>query len=152
VKGQADKKNISDTLLDVEPEDLVKYGLIPEFIGRLPVVATLSELDEAALVQILSEPKNAITKQFATLFEMENVELEFREDALKAIAQKAMARKTGARGLRSIVEAILLNTMYDLPSLKNVAKVVVDESVVKGESAPILIYESNESQAASGEH
>jgi ATP-dependent Clp protease ATP-binding subunit ClpX len=152
VKGQADKKNISDTLLDVEPEDLVKYGLIPEFIGRLPVVATLSELDEAALVQILSEPKNAITKQFSTLFEMENVELEFREDALKAIAQKAMARKTGARGLRSIVEAILLNTMYDLPSLKNVAKVVVDESVVKGESAPILIYESNESQAASGEH
>ncbi|TCN90234.1 ATP-dependent protease ATP-binding subunit ClpX [Shewanella fodinae] len=152
VKGQADKKNISDTLLDVEPEDLVKYGLIPEFIGRLPVVATLSELDEAALVQILSEPKNAITKQFATLFEMENVELEFREDALKAIAQKAMARKTGARGLRSIVEAILLNTMYDLPSLKNVAKVVVDESVVKGESAPILIYESNESQVASGEH
>ncbi|MFQ6371491.1 ATP-dependent protease ATP-binding subunit ClpX [Shewanella sp. YIC-542] len=152
VKGEADKKSISDTLLAVEPEDLVKYGLIPEFIGRLPVVATLSELDEAALVQILSEPKNAITKQFAALFEMEHVELEFREDALKAIAQKAMKRKTGARGLRSIVEAILLDTMYELPSLKNVAKVVVDESVVKGESAPILIYENSESQAASGEH
>jgi ATP-dependent Clp protease ATP-binding subunit ClpX len=111
----------------------------------------LGELDEAALVQILSEPKNAITKQFATLFEMENVELEFRDDALKAIAQKAMSRKTGARGLRSIVEAILLDTMYDLPSMDNVVKVVIDESVVKGESAPILIYENNDSQAAAGD-
>ena len=151
VKGQAEKATITDTLLQVEPEDLVKYGLIPEFIGRLPVVATLGELDEAALVQILSEPKNAITKQFATLFEMENVELEFRDDALKAIAQKAMSRKTGARGLRSIVEAILLDTMYDLPSMDNVVKVVIDESVVKGESAPILIYENNDSQAAAGD-
>ena len=152
VKGEADKKNITDTLLQVEPEDLVKFGLIPEFIGRLPVVATLGELDEAALVQILSQPKNAITKQYAALFDMEKVELEFREDALKAIAQKAMVRKTGARGLRSIVEAILLDTMYELPSFENVVKVVIDESVVNGESDPILIYESNESQAASGEH
>jgi ATP-dependent Clp protease ATP-binding subunit ClpX len=152
VKGKKDKASISDTLLQVEPEDLVKYGLIPEFIGRLPVVATLSELDEAALVQILSEPKNALTKQYSALFEMENVELEFREDALKAIAQKAMSRKTGARGLRSIVEGILLDTMYDLPSSAGVVKAVVDESVVKGESAPILIYESGETQVASGEH
>ena len=151
VKGKADKASISDTLLQVEPEDLVKYGLIPEFIGRLPVVATLTELDEDALVQILSQPKNALTKQYGALFEMENVELEFREDALKAIAHKAMSRKTGARGLRSIVEGILLDTMYDLPSSEGVIKAVVDESVVKGESAPILIYENTETQAASGE-
>jgi ATP-dependent Clp protease ATP-binding subunit ClpX len=129
----------------------VKFGLIPEFIGRLPVVATLTELDEAALVQILSEPKNALTKQYSALFEMENVELEFRDDALQAIAQKAMSRKTGARGLRSIVESILLDTMYDIPSTQGVIKAVVDESVVKGESAPILIYENTETQAASGE-
>ena len=133
VKGEADKATISDTLLQVEPEDLVKFGLIPEFIGRLPVLATLAELDDAALIQILSEPKNAITKQFAALFEMEDVELEFREDALKAIALKAQTRKTGARGLRSIVEGILLDIMYDLPSTDDVVKVVVDESVVKGE-------------------
>ncbi|MCG9714698.1 ATP-dependent protease ATP-binding subunit ClpX [Shewanella insulae] len=151
VKGEADKATISDVLLQVEPEDLVKYGLIPEFIGRLPVLATLAELDEAALIQILSEPKNALTKQFAALFEMEGVELEFREDALKAIALKAMERKTGARGLRSIVEGILLDIMYDLPSTENVAKVVIDESVVKGESAPILIYEASETQAAVAE-
>ncbi|QSX38469.1 ATP-dependent protease ATP-binding subunit ClpX [Shewanella sedimentimangrovi] len=151
VKGKEDKASISDILSQVEPEDLVKYGLIPEFIGRLPVVATLAELDEAALVQILAEPKNALTKQYAALFEMEGVELEFREDALKAIARKAMSRKTGARGLRSIVEGILLDTMYDLPSVEGVAKAVVDESVVNGESAPILIYQHNESQAASGE-
>ncbi|GIU30228.1 ATP-dependent Clp protease ATP-binding subunit ClpX [Shewanella colwelliana] len=151
VKGDADKATISDVLLQVEPEDLVKYGLIPEFIGRLPVLATLTELDDAALIQILSEPKNALTKQFAALFEMEGVDLEFREDALKAIALKAKTRKTGARGLRSIVEGILLDIMYDLPSSENVAKVVIDESVVKGESAPILIYENNESQAAVAE-
>ncbi|ASJ96309.1 MULTISPECIES: ATP-dependent protease ATP-binding subunit ClpX [Shewanella] len=151
VKGEADKATISDVLMQVEPEDLVKYGLIPEFIGRLPVLATLAELDDAALIQILSEPKNALTKQFAALFEMEGVELEFREDALKAIALKAMDRKTGARGLRSIVEGILLDIMYDLPSSENVAKVVIDESVVKGESDPILIYETNESQAAVAE-
>ncbi|QDF66669.1 ATP-dependent protease ATP-binding subunit ClpX [Shewanella sp. SNU WT4] len=152
VKGQSDKATISQTLAQVEPEDLVKFGLIPEFIGRLPVLATLEELDEAALVQILSEPKNALTKQYAALFEMENVELEFREDALRAIAHKAMTRKTGARGLRSIVESILLDTMYDLPSAEGVVKAVVDESVVKGESAPILMYENTEAQVASGEH
>ncbi|MGS0676688.1 ATP-dependent protease ATP-binding subunit ClpX [Shewanella sp. 0m-4] len=151
VKGEADKKTISDSLLEVEPEDLVKFGLIPEFIGRLPVLATLSELDDEALIQILSEPKNAITKQFAALFEMENVELEFREDALKAIALKAQTRKTGARGLRSIVEGILLDIMYDLPSTDDVVKVVIDESVVKGESTPILIYANNEAQAATAE-
>lgn len=151
VKGEKDKATISETLSQVEPGDLVKYGLIPEFIGRLPVVATLTELDEDALVQILSEPKNALTKQYNALFEMEGVELEFREDALKAIAHKAMSRKTGARGLRSIVEGILLDTMYDIPSIEGVVKAVVDESVVNGESAPILIYERNEAQAASGE-
>lgn len=138
------------TLAKVEPEDLVKYGLIPEFIGRLPVLATLTELDEDALVQILREPKNALTKQYNILFEMEDVELEFREDALRAIARKAMQRKTGARGLRSIVEAVLLDTMYELPSLKNISKVVIDESVIKGESDPILIYQNQgkEKQAA----
>ncbi|MFT5788623.1 MAG: ATP-dependent Clp protease ATP-binding subunit ClpX [Shewanella sp.] len=151
VKGEADKATISDMLLQVEPEDLVKFGLIPEFIGRLPVLATLTELDDAALIQILSEPKNAITKQFAALFDMEGVELEFREDALKAIAIKAQTRKTGARGLRSIVEGILLDIMYDLPSTDDVVKVVVDESVVKGESSPILIYANNEAQTASAE-
>ncbi|MDP5148064.1 ATP-dependent protease ATP-binding subunit ClpX [Shewanella sp. ULN5] len=151
VKGEADKATISETLGQVEPGDLVKFGLIPEFIGRLPVVATLTELDEDALIQILSQPKNALTKQYAALFEMENVELEFRDDALKAIANKAMNRKTGARGLRSIVESILLDTMYDIPSQDGVVKAVVDESVVKGESAPILIYENNEAQAVSGE-
>lgn len=132
VKGEKDKATISETLSQVEPGDLVKYGLIPEFIGRLPVVATLTELDEDALVQILSEPKNALTKQYNALFEMEGVELEFREDALKAIAHKAMSRKTGARGLRSIVEGILLDTMYDIPSIEGVVKAVVDESVVNG--------------------
>lgn len=151
VKGEKDKATMSQILSQVEPEDLVKYGLIPEFIGRLPVVATLTELDESALIQILSQPKNALTKQYGALFEMENVELEFREDALKAIAQKAMSRKTGARGLRSIVEGILLDTMYDLPTVGGVVKAVIDESVVKGESAPILIYENNDTQAASGE-
>ncbi|NWO02421.1 MAG: ATP-dependent protease ATP-binding subunit ClpX [Idiomarinaceae bacterium] len=136
----------------VEPEDLVRYGLIPEFIGRLPVVATLDELDEEALIEILREPKNALTKQYSALFEMEDVELEFREDALRAIAKKAMARKTGARGLRSIVEGVLLGTMYELPSIEGVAKVVVDESVIAGESEPILIYANQQkNKQASGE-
>jgi len=139
--------DISSTFAKVEPEDLVKYGLIPEFIGRLPVVATLTELDEEALIQILCEPKNALTKQYAALLALENVELEFREDALKAIAAKAMSRKTGARGLRSIVEAVLLDTMYDLPSVEGVSKVVIDDTVINGESDPILIYE-NQPQAA----
>jgi ATP-dependent Clp protease ATP-binding subunit ClpX len=125
--------------------------LIPEFIGRLPVVASLTELDEDALVQILSEPKNAITKQYAALLDMENVELEFREDALRAIARKAMQRKTGARGLRSIVEDVLLSTMYELPSMDNVSKVVIDETVITGESDPILIYSNPKDAQASGE-
>ena len=149
VKGKDQEKSLTERFQEVEPEDLVKYGLIPEFIGRLPVVATLSELDEDALIQILQEPKNALTKQFVALFDMENVELEFREDALKAIANKAMVRKTGARGLRSIVEGVLLDTMYELPSMDNAAKVVVDETVITGESKPIIIYETPQEQAAS---
>ncbi|MEW5966037.1 MAG: ATP-dependent Clp protease ATP-binding subunit ClpX [Pseudomonadota bacterium] len=142
----AQVKNVDETKRDaallhqVEPEDLIKYGLIPEFVGRLPVVATLDELDEAALIQILTEPKNALTKQFAKLFKMEGVELEFREDALNAIAKRALARRTGARGLRSIIEHALLDTMYDLPSLKGVSKVVVDDGLIKGEGKPLLIY------------
>lgn len=148
VRSKESSRSLSESFRDVEPEDLVKYGLIPEFIGRLPVVATLTELDLAALVQILSEPKNALVKQFAALFAMEQVELEFREDALKAIAQKAMERKTGARGLRSIVEGVLLDTMYELPSMQDVSKVVIDETVIRGESEPILIYQSSEPVAA----
>lgn len=148
VRSKESSRSLSESFRDVEPEDLVKYGLIPEFIGRLPVVATLTELDLAALVQILSEPKNALVKQFAALFAMEDVELEFRDDALKAIAQKAMERKTGARGLRSIVEGVLLDTMYELPSMQDVAKVVIDETVIRGESDPILIYQSSEPLAA----
>ena len=151
VKTSDSERSLSETFKDVEPEDLVKYGLIPEFIGRLPVVATLTELDEAALIQILSEPKNALTKQFGALFKMEGVELEFREDALKAIAHKAMERKTGARGLRSIVEGVLLNTMYDLPSIEDVSKVVIDETVIKGESDPILLYENGSQDKAVSE-
>lgn len=130
---------------------MVKYGLIPEFIGRLPVVATLTELDEDALIEILNEPKNALTKQYAALFKMEGVDLEFREDALRAIAHKAMERKTGARGLRSIVEGVLLDTMYELPSLEEVSKVVIDETVIKGESDPIMIYENNGKEKAASE-
>jgi len=149
VRGKDQEKSLTDHLAEVEPEDLVKYGLIPEFIGRLPVVATLRELDEDALIQILQEPKNALTKQFTALFDMENVELEFRADALHAVARKAMDRKTGARGLRSIVEAVLLDTMYELPSMENVSKIVVDENTIKGESKPIVIYDSKQEQAAS---
>jgi len=149
VRGKDEEVTLTERLEDVEPQDLVKYGLIPEFIGRLPVVATLRELDEAALIQILQEPKNALTKQFTALFDMENVELEFREDALNAIARKAMDRKTGARGLRSIVEAVLLDTMYELPSMENVSKIVVDETTIKGESKPLVIYDSQQEQAAS---
>jgi ATP-dependent Clp protease ATP-binding subunit ClpX len=141
---------VGDVLQDVEPEDLVKYGLIPEFVGRLPVVATLEELDEDALIEILSEPKNALTKQYTRLFDMEGVELEFREEALREVAKKAMLRKTGARGLRTILEHVLLNTMYDLPSLENVCKVVIDDKVIRGESEPLFIYE-NEQQLASSE-
>ena len=149
IRGKEQEVTLTERLEDVEPEDLVKYGLIPEFIGRLPVVATLRELDESALIQILQEPKNALTKQFSALFDMENVELEFREDALHAIARKAMDRKTGARGLRSIVEAVLLDTMYELPSMEDVSKIVVDETTIKGESKPLVIYDSQPEQAAS---
>jgi len=140
VKGKDDKKSVSELFRSVEPEDLIKFGLIPEFVGRLPVIATLAELDEESLIRILTEPKNAITKQYAKLFEMEGCEVEFRQDALFAIARRAMERKTGARGLRSILENALLDTMYDLPSMENVSKVVIDDGVIKGESQPLLIY------------
>jgi ATP-dependent Clp protease ATP-binding subunit ClpX len=139
VKSKDDRKEIGEVLRDVEPEDLIKFGLIPEFVGRLPVVATLEDLDEEALMKILVEPKNALTKQYQKLFAMEGAELEFREEALKACAQKAIKRKTGARGLRSIIEHALLDTMYDLPSLNNVTKVVVDENTINN-GHPLLIY------------
>ena len=144
-------KSVGAMLQDVEPEDLVRFGLIPEFVGRLPVVATLQELDEDALVKILREPKNALTKQYAKLFEMEDVELEFRDEALLAVAQKAMERKTGARGLRSILESVLLPTMYDIPSSEGVSKVVVDDNVIRGESDPLLIYSNDSADLASGD-
>ncbi|MBD3810721.1 ATP-dependent Clp protease ATP-binding subunit ClpX [Thiobacillus sp.] len=146
VKNVDETKRDVELLHQVEPEDLIKYGLIPEFVGRLPVVATLDELDEAALVQILTEPKNALTKQFVKLFKMEGVELEFREDALNAIAKRALARRTGARGLRSIIEHSLLDTMYDLPSLKGVSKVVVDNGLISGDGKPLLIYSDQDDQ------
>jgi len=149
VKSKELNVNLGEILYDVEPEDLIKYGLIPEFVGRLPVVATLEELDEQALVQILTEPKNALTKQYAKLFEMEGCDIEFREDALRSVALKAMERKTGARGLRTILEQVLLDTMYDLPSLENVRKVVIDESVIMGNSKPYMIFDASESLAAS---
>jgi ATP-dependent Clp protease ATP-binding subunit ClpX len=142
IRSVEQQKNVGEALQDVEPEDLVKYGLIPEFVGRLPMIATLNELDEEALVKILTEPKNSLTKQYAKLFEMEGVEIQFRTDALKAIARKAQERKTGARGLRSIMEAVLLDTMYNIPSQNGVTKVVIDEAVIKGESDPLLMYES----------
>lgn len=151
VKSKSDDKDFGETLHELEPEDLVKYGLIPEFVGRLPVIATLEELDIAALVQILTEPKNSLTKQYNKLFEMEDVEIDFRPDALEAVANKAMVRKTGARGLRSIMESVLLDTMYRIPSEDNVVKVVVDESVIKGESEPLLVYETNDQAAAAEE-
>ncbi|MCP1366834.1 ATP-dependent Clp protease ATP-binding subunit ClpX, partial [Halomonas sp. BBD48] len=144
VKSKDSSKGVGDVLAGVEPEDLVKFGLIPEFVGRLPVIATLTELSEEALVQILTEPKNSLVKQYAKLFEMENVELDFREDALRAVARKAMTRKTGARGLRSILESVLLDTMYEVPSLEGVTKVVIDESVIAGESEPLLMYSNQE--------
>ncbi len=150
VKTREDAKSFGETLDDIEPEDLTRYGLIPEFVGRLPVIATLRELDEEALVRILTEPKNALAKQYSKLIELEGAELELREDALKAIAQKAMERKTGARGLRSILEHTLLDTMYELPSVDDVQKVVVDEGVINGLSEPLLIYE-NTDKKASGE-
>lgn len=144
VKSKDSTKNVGETLKDVEPEDLVRFGLIPEFVGRLPIIATLDELDEAALVRILTEPRNSLTKQYQKLFDMEHIELDFRADALTAVARKALERKTGARGLRSILENVLLETMYDAPSLEGVTKVVVDEAVIKGDSEPLMIYERTE--------
>jgi ATP-dependent Clp protease ATP-binding subunit ClpX len=140
VKSRDNRKDMTKVLRDVQPEDLIKYGLIPEFVGRLPVVATLEELDEVALIQILTEPKNALLKQYQKMFAMEGVDLEVRDVALKAVARKALDRKTGARGLRSILEHTLLDTMFDLPSLDNVVKVVVDEGSIGNDTRPILIY------------
>ena len=138
-------------MADLEPEDLVSYGLIPEFVGRLPVVATLEELDLNALVNILSEPKNSLIKQYTAMFEMEGVELDIRHDASEEIAKRALDRKIGARGLRSIIEAILLDTMYETPTKKNIIKVVIDGSVVRGESEPLMVYESPDPKTAVSE-
>ncbi|MBY4675082.1 ATP-dependent protease ATP-binding subunit ClpX [Marinobacterium arenosum] len=151
VKGKDEGKSITEALHEVEAEDLVKYGLIPEFVGRLPMVATLGELDEEALIQILTEPKNSLTKQYAALFEMEGAEVDFRKEALASVAKLALERGTGARGLRSILEAALLDIMYELPSLENVSKVVIDENVVEGNSEPMLIYENTEQAKAAPE-
>jgi len=144
VKSKEESKNIGEILFDLEPEDLVRYGLIPEFVGRLPVIATLEELDVDALVSILTEPKNSLTRQYSKLFEMESVEVDFREDGVRAIAEKAMHRKTGARGLRSILENVLLETMYKVPSEDTVSKVVIDESVINADSEPLLVYKTPE--------
>ena len=146
-----DERRVGQILHGVEPEDLLKFGLIPEFIGRLPVVATLEDLDEAALIEILSKPKNALVKQYGRLFEMEGVKLNFTEDALRAVSTRAIARKTGARGLRSIMESILLDTMFDLPSYENVEEVVVNSEVAEGRAKPLLTYgpERSEESAAS---
>ena len=141
------KKKAGEALEKLEPDDLLKYGLIPEFIGRLPVIATLDELDEKALINILTEPKNALVKQYQSLFKMDGVELEFTKDAYKAIAAKAMKRKTGARGLRSITENILLETMYELPELKGVKKIIINEKVVNDGVKPVLMYEKDEKKA-----
>jgi ATP-dependent Clp protease ATP-binding subunit ClpX len=140
VKSKDNRKDVGEVFRMVEPEDLIKFGLIPEFVGRLPVIATLEELDVTALKQILTTPKNALTRQFEKLFKMEGVELEFREEALTAIANRAIKRKTGARGLRSIIEHSLLDIMFELPGMKDVSKVVVDEKTVIGEGKPLLIY------------
>jgi ATP-dependent Clp protease ATP-binding subunit ClpX len=152
VRSKERTENVGKMLSEVEPADLVRFGLIPEFVGRLPVVATLDELDEAALVQILTEPKNAVTKQFRKLFDMEGAELEFRPEALSAIARRALKRKTGARGLRTILEQVLLDTMFELPSLEHVSKVVVDDAVIDGQAEPYLIYRGNlQQQRIAGE-
>ncbi|SHL95018.1 ATP-dependent Clp protease ATP-binding subunit ClpX [Vreelandella subglaciescola] len=150
VQSKDTARGVGEVLADVEPDDLVKFGLIPEFVGRLPVIATLTELTEDALVQILTEPKNSLVKQYVKLFEMEDVTLEFREDALRAVAINAMERKTGARGLRSILESVLLDTMYEIPSLEGVSKVVIDASVIAKESEPLLIYAQQEQAQSDG--
>jgi len=146
VMTRDERPNVGEVLREVEPEDLISYGLIPEFVGRLPVVATLEELDAEALVRILTEPKNAIIKQYSKLFEMEGCEFEMRDSALYEIAHKAMARNTGARGLRTIIEGVLLNTMYELPSLEGVKRVIVDDAVVRGEASPYLLLEGRENE------
>ena len=148
VKSKQFGRTVGQLFQEVEPEDLIKYGLIPEFIGRLPVTATLEELTEEALIQILTEPRNALTKQYGRLFEMEGVELDFREDALREVAKRAMERKTGARGLRSILENVLLDTMYQVPSMQGVAKVVIDSATIRGDSEPLLIYSNSEKPAS----
>jgi ATP-dependent Clp protease ATP-binding subunit ClpX len=140
-----EEKKLSETLKNLEPEDLIKYGLIPEFIGRMPIIATLNDLDEKSLIKILKEPKNSLTKQYKKLFEFENVELDFKEEALNEIAKKAITKKTGARGLRSILESTLLKTMFELPELENVLKVTVDKSAVKGDTDPIVTYGKKQS-------
>ncbi|PCH63830.1 MAG: hypothetical protein COC19_00540 [SAR86 cluster bacterium] len=142
IHSHSDELKVGETLKNVEPDDLVKYGLIPEFVGRLPMIATLDELDLEALVRILKEPKNSLTKQYAKLFEMEDVEIQFRDDALQAIGKRAQERRTGARGLRSIMEAVLLDTMYKIPSMDKVSKVIIDAAVIEGESEPLLMYEN----------
>jgi ATP-dependent Clp protease ATP-binding subunit ClpX len=146
VKSKDKESLFGEIVSKVEPEDLIKYGLIPEFVGRLPVVSTLEELDEEALVKILTEPKNAITKQYQKMFEIEGCEIEFRPDSLNAVAIKAMQRKTGARGLRTILENTLLDVMYDLPAMENVSKIVVDAAVIEGNAQPYVIYEGGEMQ------
>jgi ATP-dependent Clp protease ATP-binding subunit ClpX len=143
-----DDSKVSDLIRKLEPEDLIKYGLIPEFVGRMPIVTTLEDLDEKSLIKILKEPKNSLTKQYKRLFEFESVKLEFREDALSEIAKKAISKKTGARGLRSILESILLKTMFSLPDMENVDSVTVDKSVVKGKSDPLISYSKNKSTSA----
>lgn len=149
VRGKESDQQVGETLREVEPEDLVKYGLIPEFVGRLPMIATLDELDLDALVRILQEPKNSLTKQYTKLFEMEGVDIQFREDALLAIGHKAQDRKTGARGLRSIMEVVLLDTMYKIPSLEGVSKIIIDAAVIEGDSEPLLMYENLEQPSKS---
>ncbi len=144
VRSKDLEHRMGETLRDVEPEDLVKYGLIPEFVGRLPMIATLDELDLDALVRIIKEPKNSLIKQYQKLFEMEGVEIQFRDEALTAVAQKAKERKTGARGLRSIMESVLLDTMYKIPSMENISKVIIDAAVINGESEPLLVYENRD--------
>ncbi len=144
IKSVDTQKNLGNLFASVEPEDLVSYGLIPEFVGRLPVTATLEELDEAALIQILTTPKNALIKQYFRLFEMEGVTLEMREDSLRAVARRALQRRTGARGLRTILETVLLDIMYDLPSLEGLEKVVVDAAVINGDASPYLVFQGKE--------
>ena len=147
VRSKEEEGKVGETLRGVEPEDLVKFGLIPEFVGRLPMIATLDELDLDAMVRIIREPKNSLTKQYAQLFEMEGVEIQFRDDALRAIAKKAKQRKTGARGLRSIMETVLLDSMYKIPSMDKVSKIIIDSAVIDGESEPLLMYENVEQQS-----